>query len=111
MAAVIKGIQLKHSRVCSQRLFSSLCSTTRSRAQIAAKLAPVCHRHGSQGLTRAGGILRRFEGLKAVVAGATGGVGKAIVQRLVREGVPVTALARDVRDAVRRCCSTARSQP
>ena len=45
-------------------------------------------------------MLRRFEGLKAVVAGATGGVGKAIVQRLVREGVPVTALARDPRDAV-----------
>lgn len=45
---------------------------------------------------------RRFEGLKAVVAGATGGVGKAIVQRLVREGVLVTALVRDVRDAVSR---------
>ena len=55
--------------------------------------------------------LCRFEGLKAVVAGATGGVGKAIVQRLVREGVPVTALARDVRDAVRPppCSSPSKS--
>ncbi len=55
-------------------------------------------------------MFRRFEGLKAVVAGATGGVGKAIVQRLVREGVPVTALARDVREAVSSPDSLVRSR-
>lgn len=44
---------------------------------------------------------RKFKDIKAVVAGATGGVGKAIVQRLVREGVPVVALARSTLKAVR----------
>ena len=36
----------------------------------------------------------------AVVAGATGQTGKAILQRLVREGVPVKALVRDPSKAV-----------
>lgn len=37
----------------------------------------------------------RFEGIKAAVAGASGGVGKAIVERLALEGVPTKALVRD----------------
>ena len=43
----------------------------------------------------------RFSGLKAAVAGATGGVGKEIVMRLAAEGVPVRALVRDPYAAVR----------
>ena len=39
--------------------------------------------------------------MRAVVAGASGGVGRAIVQRLVKEGVPVVALVRNVPKAVR----------
>ena len=35
-----------------------------------------------------------------MVAGASGGVGRAIVQRLAAEGVPVKALVRDVSRAV-----------
>lgn len=38
---------------------------------------------------------RRMQGLKVLVAGATGGVGKAVVQQLVAQGVPVKALVRD----------------
>jgi uncharacterized protein YbjT (DUF2867 family) len=38
--------------------------------------------------------------LKAFVAGATGKTGQAIVRRLVKEGVPVTALIRDETKAV-----------
>lgn len=45
----------------------------------------------------------RFKKIRAVVAGASGGVGRAIVQRLVSEGVPVTALVRDINKAVRPC--------
>ncbi|KAK9845434.1 hypothetical protein WJX81_006363 [Elliptochloris bilobata] len=37
-----------------------------------------------------------FTGLRAVVAGATGGTGRAIVARLAAEGVPVRALVRNV---------------
>ncbi len=49
-------------------------------------------------------------GVRALVAGATGGTGRAIVERLVAEGVPVRALVRDVAAAVRapyglRSCS------
>jgi hypothetical protein len=36
-----------------------------------------------------------FSGLRAFVAGATGGTGQAVVQRLVQEGIPVRALVRD----------------
>ncbi|EFN52936.1 hypothetical protein CHLNCDRAFT_26272 [Chlorella variabilis] len=36
-----------------------------------------------------------MQGLKVLVAGATGGVGKAVVQQLVAQGVPVKALVRD----------------
>jgi len=39
--------------------------------------------------------------MKAAVAGATGGVGKAIVERLVRDGVATRALVRDPYTAVR----------
>ena len=39
----------------------------------------------------------------AVVAGAAGKTGRAIVQRLIREGVPVRALVRDTIAAVRDC--------
>lgn len=39
--------------------------------------------------------------MSVAVAGATGGVGKAIVERLAREGVPTRALVRDVYEAVR----------
>lgn len=38
--------------------------------------------------------------MKVLVAGATGGVGKQVVQRLVREAVPVAALVRDVAKGV-----------
>ncbi|KAI7842437.1 hypothetical protein COHA_004076 [Chlorella ohadii] len=37
----------------------------------------------------------RFGGLKVLVAGATGGVGKAVVQQLAAQGIPVRALVRD----------------
>ena len=37
----------------------------------------------------------------AVVAGAGGGTGQQIVQRLIRDGVPVRALVRDIPKAVR----------
>lgn len=44
----------------------------------------------------------RFGGIaSAAVAGATGGCGKAIVDRLVAEGIPVRALVRDFTKAVR----------
>lgn len=44
----------------------------------------------------------RFKGVgTAVVAGATGQTGKAIVQRLIRDGVPVRALVRDLSKAAR----------
>lgn len=43
----------------------------------------------------------RFKSVRAVVAGASGGVGRAIVQRLVTEGVPVIALVRNVSKSVR----------
>ena len=42
-----------------------------------------------------------FSGLRAFVAGATGGTGRAIVARLSAEGIPVRALVRDVGAAVR----------
>ena len=38
----------------------------------------------------------------AVVAGAAGRTGKAIVQRLIQDGVPVRALVRDIANAVRQ---------
>lgn len=41
-----------------------------------------------------------FSGLRAFVAGATGGTGRAIVQRLVAESIPVRALVRDTGRAV-----------
>lgn len=48
----------------------------------------------------------RFKGVgTAVVAGATGQTGKAIVQRLIRDGVPVRALVRDLSKAVSFDCS------
>ncbi|GAB4821333.1 hypothetical protein N2152v2_008379 [Parachlorella kessleri] len=37
----------------------------------------------------------RYKDLKVLVAGATGGVGRAVVERLLAEGVPVRALVRD----------------
>lgn len=37
----------------------------------------------------------RFQGLKVLVAGATGGVGKAVVEQLVAEGIAVRALVRN----------------
>ena len=44
----------------------------------------------------------RFGGIaSAAVAGATGGCGKAVVNRLVAEGIPVRALVRDFAKAVR----------
>lgn len=46
-----------------------------------------------------------FSGLRAVVAGATGGTGRAIVARLAAEGVPIRALVRNAAAAVRPCCS------
>ena len=47
------------------------------------------------------GASERFRELgTTVVAGAAGGTGKAIVQRLIRDGVPVRALVRDVFAAV-----------
>ena len=45
----------------------------------------------------------RFDGLKVLVAGATGGVGRAVVQQLVAQGVSVRALVRDSVKAVRAC--------
>jgi uncharacterized protein YbjT (DUF2867 family) len=39
--------------------------------------------------------------MSVAVAGATGGVGKAVVERLAREGVPTRALVRDQYEAVR----------
>ncbi|KAK9830289.1 hypothetical protein WJX72_010823 [[Myrmecia] bisecta] len=42
----------------------------------------------------------RFRGLKAFVAGATGGTGRNIVKQLVAQGVPVQALVRDPLRAV-----------
>ncbi|KAK9840228.1 hypothetical protein WJX74_005949 [Apatococcus lobatus] len=44
----------------------------------------------------------RWEGLTAVVAGATGGTGRALVSRLLAEGVPTTALVRNPADAASR---------
>lgn len=38
--------------------------------------------------------------MSVAVAGATGGVGKAVVERLAREGVPTRALVRDQYEAV-----------
>ena len=38
--------------------------------------------------------------MSVAVAGATGGVGKAVVERLAREGVPTRALVRDQYKAV-----------
>lgn len=38
---------------------------------------------------------QRYSGIKVLVAGATGGVGKAVVQQLVTQGIPVRALVRD----------------
>ena len=35
------------------------------------------------------------QGIKVLVAGATGGVGRAVVRQLVAQGVPVRALVRD----------------
>ena len=46
-----------------------------------------------------------FSGLCAVVAGATGGTGRAIVARLAAEGVPIRALVRDAAAAARYGCS------
>ncbi len=43
----------------------------------------------------------------AAVAGATGGCGRAVVERLVAEGVPVRALVRDYTKAV--CAAVPRS--
>ncbi|KAL4425039.1 hypothetical protein ABPG77_001817 [Micractinium sp. CCAP 211/92] len=37
----------------------------------------------------------RYEGLKVLVAGATGGVGKAVVKQLAAQGIAVRALVRD----------------
>jgi NADPH:quinone reductase-like Zn-dependent oxidoreductase len=37
----------------------------------------------------------RFSGLKVLVAGATGGVGRAVAAQLAAQGVPVRALVRD----------------
>lgn len=37
----------------------------------------------------------RFEDFKVLVAGATGGVGRAVVKQLVEQGIPVRALVRD----------------
>ena len=50
-----------------------------------------------------------FSGLRAVVAGATGGTGRAIVARLAAEGVPIRALVRDPAAAVRPRCMQAGS--
>ena len=41
-----------------------------------------------------------MQGLTAVVAGATGGTGRAVVSRLLAEGVPTTAVVRNPADAV-----------
>ncbi len=41
-----------------------------------------------------------MQGMTAVVAGATGGVGRAVVNRLLAEGVPTTALVRNPTEAV-----------
>lgn len=41
-----------------------------------------------------------YSGFRAFVAGATGGTGRAIVSRLLQEGVPVRALVRDASAAV-----------
>ena len=41
-----------------------------------------------------------MQGLTAVVAGATGGTGRAVVSRLLAEGVPTTAIVRNPADAV-----------
>lgn len=38
--------------------------------------------------------------MSVAVAGASGGVGKAIVERLSREGVPIRALVRNPYEAV-----------
>lgn len=46
-------------------------------------------------------VTKRFKGIRAFVAGASGGTGRAIVERLVAEGVPVRALVRDLDKAVR----------
>lgn len=43
-----------------------------------------------------------YSDFKAIVAGATGGTGQAIVRRLITEGVPVRALVRDTSKAVSR---------
>jgi uncharacterized protein YbjT (DUF2867 family) len=37
----------------------------------------------------------RYSGLKVLVAGATGGVGRAVVRQLIDQGVPVRAMVRD----------------
>lgn len=38
---------------------------------------------------------QRFEGMKVLVAGATGGVGRAVVKQLAAQGIAVRALVRD----------------
>jgi hypothetical protein len=43
-----------------------------------------------------------YQGLKAFVVGATGRVGRLIVERLVERGVPVRALTHDATAAVRQ---------
>ena len=50
----------------------------------------------------------RFKDATVLVAGATGGVGRRVVQRLAREGATVKALVRDFAKGVRpialQCC-------
>lgn len=48
----------------------------------------------------------RFEGMKVLVAGATGGVGKAVVKQLVDQGIECRALVRDGLKASRELPST-----
>jgi hypothetical protein len=49
-----------------------------------------------------------FKDLKVFVAGGTGATGRLIIERLLKEGVPVRALARDLAAAVssHRCCGS-----
>src|SRR4051812_35686099 len=54
--------------------------------------------------------MRRFEGCRAIITGAAGGIGSAIVARLVSEGADVAALDRDAA-ALRRLGASASLHP
>ena len=80
----------------------TVTSTTEDMTPSDSEIVPLTSAPASAALGEPSGA---FSGLRAVVAGATGGTGRAIVARLAAEGVPIRALVRDAAAAARPCCS------